>query len=490
MRILGRIVLALAALLVVLVAVLAYRTATFVPPSAVDLSTVKLATAPAVDYHQAAQHLSEAVKFRTVTNQDIGQNDLSQWDALHAWLRQTYPSAHTALALEPVAGKTLIYTWQGSDASLKPIVLMAHQDVVPVSEGTEADWKQPPFSGAIADDAVWGRGSVDDKGSLVAIMEGVEALVSSGFKPKRGVILVFGHDEEGAQSGATAAAAALKARGVEAELVLDEGLVTVADFPLLKGPTALVGIAEKGYASMQVKSNAAGGHSSMPPPRTAVQILAEAVLAIANNPDPLKIQGPGAETVRAVAPYAPLLTRIAIANEWLFRPLLLAEMSKTAAGAALLHTTTAPTMLSGSPKENVLPQEARAVINYRIIPGQTPDDVMARARQSVGDLPVELTWIGETRAPSPVSSTTSDGWKWIAALASEDGKVPVAPGLVLAGTDSYHMTPVATDVYRFQPIMLALAETAMIHGTNEHMTLANLKRLIDFYARLIATAAG
>lgn len=490
MRVVGRIILALAAALVVLVAVLAYRTFTFSPPSAVDLSAVTLAPAPAFDEARAAEHLSQAVRIRTVTNQDAASNDITQWDALHAWLSQAYPATHGALTRETVAGKTLIYTWQGSDKALNPIVLMAHQDVVPVAEGTESAWKHPPFDGVVADGAVWGRGSVDDKGSLVSLMEATEALVTSGFKPKRSIILVFGHDEESGQSGSMAAAAALKARGVQAEFVLDEGLVTVADFSLLNGPAAFVGIAEKGYGTLRLEAKAAGGHSSMPPPRTAVQILAEAVLAIADNPDPASLAGPGAQTIRAVAPHASLLTRMAIANEWLFGRLLIAEMSKTPAGAAMLHTTTAPTMLSGSPKENVLPQTATAAINYRILPGQTPADVMARARNSIGDLPVDLSWIGEPKTPSPVSSTTSEAWKWIAALASENGSVPVAPSLVLGSTDSYHLAPVAKDVYRYQPIVLTLAETAMIHGTDEHMTLDNLKRLIAFYARLMATAAG
>ncbi len=490
MRVLGRIVLVLAAALAVLVAILAYRTFTFSSPAAVDLATVRLASAPAVDEARAAAHLAQAVRIRTVTNQDAALNDIAQWDVLHSWLNQTYPATNAALTRETVAGKTLIYTWQGSDRTLNPIVLMAHQDVVPVAEGTESAWKHPPFDGVVAEGAVWGRGSVDDKGSLVSLMEATEALVTSGFKPRRSIILVFGHDEESGQTGSMAAAAALKARGVEAEFVLDEGLVTVADFSLLKGPAAFIGIAEKGYGTLRVEAKAAGGHSSMPPPRTAVQILAEAVLAIANNPDPASLAGPGAQTVRAVAPYASLLTRMAIANEWLFGRLLIAEMSKTPAGAAMLHTTTAPTMLSGSPKENVLPQTATAAINYRILPGQTPADVMARARKSVGDLPVDLSWIGEPKNPSPVSSTTSEAWKWIAALASENGSVPVAPSLVLGSTDSYHLAPIARDVYRYQPIVLTLAETAMIHGTDEHMTLDNLRRLIAFYARLMATAAG
>jgi len=485
MKVLLRLLFGLLALIVVLAAVLVFRTLTF-QPTVQTGPTEALAAAPPVDVDAAARHLSEAIRIKTISQQEEAETDRAEWRRLLDWVAQTYPRSAAAMQREIVADYTPIYTWPGSDTSLKPIVLMAHQDVVPA----EGDWKYPPFDGVIADGAVWGRGSIDDKGSLVAIFEATEALLVSGFQPKRTVIIVNGHDEETAQSGAAAAAAALKGRGVEAEFVLDEGLVTLADFPLLKGPAAMVGIAEKGYATLRLAVQGEGGHSSLPPPKTAVQTLAEAIVAIVTNPDPYKLIGPGAETLRAVAPYTPFMTRMAIANDWLFEPLLIQEIAKTNAGAALLHTTTAPTMLSASPKENVLPREATAVINYRILPGQTGEDVMARAKASVGALPVTLDWIGKVKDPSPVSSTQSEGWKVISALASQNNAVPVTPALVLGATDGYQMTPIARDIYRFQPIVLTLEEIKMVHGGNEHLTLQNLDRMITFYARLIATSAG
>lgn len=486
MKVLLRLIAGVVALVAILASVVVYRTMTFQSPVAAGSSDM-LAASPAFDVEQAARHLSEAIRFKTVSQQDEAAADRNEWTRLQDWVAQTYPKSLAAMQREIVAGFTTMYTWPGSDPSLKPILLMAHQDVVP-AEGD--GWKYPAFDGVVADGAVWGRGAIDDKGSLVSIFEATEALLTSGFKPQRTVIIVNGHDEETRRGGAAAAAAALKSRGVEAEFVLDEGMITLADFPLLNGPVAMVGVAEKGYATLGITATSEGGHSSMPPPKTAVQAVAEAVVAIANNPDPFALSGPSAATLRAVAPHASFVTRMAIANEWLFGPVLIREMSRTPAGAALLHTTTAPTMLEGSPKENVLPQEAKAVINYRIIPGQTGDDVMARAKSSVGDLPVTLAWTGDVKNPSPVSSTDSDGWKVISALASQNNAVPVAPGLVLAGTDSYQMTPVARDIYRFQPLVLSLDETKMIHGDNEHLTLENLKRMIEFYARLIATSAG
>jgi carboxypeptidase PM20D1 len=181
---------------------------------------------------------------------------------------------------------------------------------------------------------------------------------------------------------------------------------------------------------------------------------------------------------------------MAAANTWLFSPLLVSQTAKTPAGAAMLHTTIAPTMLKGSPKENVLPQDATAWINYRIAPGDSSAKVMAKAKEAVGDLPVKLAWVKTPDEPSKVSSTTSEGWKTLAALASDESKAPVAPALMTAASDSRYMAPIADDIYKFQPLRLSVKDTEMIHGTNEHMTVANVERMVRFYQRLVETAAA
>ena len=164
--------------------------------------------------------------------------------------------------------------------------------------------------------------------------------------------------------------------------------------------------------------------------------------------------------------------------------------AKTPAGASMLHTTIAPTMLKGSPKENVLPQDATAWINYRIAPGDSSAKVMAQAQGAVGKLPVKLSWTKTPDEPSTVSSTSSDAWKTLAALAGDESKAPVVPGLVTAGTDSRYLAPVSTDVYRFQPLFLKVDETKIIHGTNEHISLENVGRMVRFYQRLVETAGS
>lgn len=465
------------------------RTATFATDDIADGSDVKLATVPPYDIGAAVRNLSAAAQIPTISHQDAADNDVAQWDRLHGWLAATYPAAHAAMTRTILPNRTLVYEWAGSDPALAPIIVMAHQDVVPVTPGTEKDWKYPPFAGTVADDAVWGRGTVDDKGSLIGLFEAIEALARSGFKPRRAIYLVSGHDEEAGGTGAVAAAAMLKAKNVKAIFTIDEGSIVLTDTPVIDGPAIMIGIAEKGYGTLKVTAPAPGGHSSMPPAETGVTTLARAVLAIADKPFPMEVRGPGASMLQALAAEKGGFTKVAVANQWLFGPMLKHQLASAPSTAAAFHTTIAPTMLEGSPKENVLPQSANALINYRIAPWNGSADVMARAKAAVGDAKVELAWVKPPREPSRVSSTNSQGWKWIAAAARADAPGAVlTPTLVVAGTDSRSMEPVSEDVYRFMPMHFTLKESAMIHGTNEHMAIDSFKRMIDFYARLIATA--
>jgi len=472
----------------VLIAVMLARAFTLKPTTSVQAVTV---TAPAIDAGQAAQHLSAAIRFKTVSHENPADDDPGALAAQRDWLAATYPHLAGAAPREMVGAGGLIWTWTGSDPSLAPIILMAHQDVVPVADETRALWTADPFGGEIKDGAVWGRGSIDDKGSLIALMEAGETLAAQGFKPKRTIYIVSGHDEEVLGSGARVAAETLKARGVHALFALDEGSVAVADFPLSGGPAVLIGISEKGYATLKITARSAGGHSSAPPKDTAATTVARAVTAIADHPFALAYRGPTADMVQAVAPRLGFPIRFVVANSWLFGPLLTQEIGATPSGMAMLHTTIAPTMLSGSPKDNVLPGVATAEINYRIAPGQTSGDVMARAKAAVGSLPVALSFAAEPHDPSPVSSTRSEGWQDVAGVATSlfPGQ-PVAPSLVTAATDGSRMYLVTGDVYRFQPVLLSLKDIEMIHGVNEHIRIDDLKRMADYYARLMVKSAG
>lgn len=475
----------------VLGAVLAVRTATFAPTDIADGSGISVAAAPPIDVQAAAQHLSAAIRFRTVSNQDDAQNQTEEWDKLRAWLSATYPKTHAAMN-QRLVGRTLLYSWPGSDPAAQPIIVMAHQDVVPVTPGTEKDWKHEPFAGTIADGAVWGRGAIDDKGSLVALFEALEALAGQGFQPRRTVILVSGHDEEVGGTGAAAVAKVLAAEKTRALFTIDEGGVIVTDAPMIEAPAMMIGVAEKGYATLQVTAPAIGGHSSAPPKEIGAVNLAKAVVAIHKDQFPVELRGPGASMLEVLAAKAGGLSKVALANRWLFSGQIKDSLTGNPAGEAMFRTTAAPTMLSGSPKENVLPQSATALINYRIAPWDSSAQVIERARAAVKGLPVTVEWTArKPREPSPVSSTTSPGWKTIIAAAHADRPgMAFTPYLVIGGTDSRNMSAVSDDVYRFMPIELSTQDIKLLHGTNEHISLKNLENQIRFFARLIATSAG
>lgn len=490
MRILGRALLALFALVAVLGGVLVVRTLTVKPLGAE--SAPQIAAAPPIDVDRAAQRLAMAIRFQTISRQDQAF-DPAPFDGLHAFLRETYPLTFARFSVEMPVGRSLLMTLPGSDQSLKPMLLMAHQDVVPVDVGSEGKWRAPPFAGAIADGYVLGRGAADDKGTLIAILEATEALLAQGFTPKRTIILAFGHDEEVSGSGAKAMAELLKSRGVTPWFALDEGLAIVDRFPLTGKTTALIGIAEKGYLTVKVTGVDVGGHSSMPPRLTAAEKVAKALVAIDDKGFPGGLEsGPARLMLEALTPDLPFAQRLVMANLWLFRPVVEGEVGKSRAGEALMRTTVAPTILQGGTKENVLPQEASAIVNLRLHPRDTMESALARLRGAVAGIDgVTIEPLPRGQNASPVSTTTGDAYALIAATARAVAPgVPVAPGLVLGATDSRHFAGVAENVYRFAPAVFTDEDLAGIHGTDERLSIANIERMTRFYAQLVASGAS
>jgi carboxypeptidase PM20D1 len=334
---------------------------------------------------------------------------------------------------------------------------------------------------------------MDDKGSLVALLEAAEYLARQGKRPARTIIFAFGHDEElGGDGGAARMAATLEQRGVRAWFALDEGLAALDRHPLTEAPASMIGISERGSGTMLVRAVGQPGHSSMPPPETAVSLVSEAVVRIHRMPIERKLEGgPALGMMRTLAPELRLTYRIALANEWLFAPLLRQRLAGNPAATALLGTSVAPTVISGGSRPNVLPGEATAMINFRIHPRDNAADLLRRARQSLADLHgVTVEWAEPPQEASSSSSATSTSYALIAALSRQMlPDAPVAPGLVLAGTDSRHYAGVAENVYRFQPILLTNADLERPHGLNECLTVANLERMIRFYVGLMEAGA-
>lgn len=475
--------------LAVLLAIILIRTFTYggAPEGVIEID---LPAPPNVSAEQGAERLSQAIAFRTITYKggDPAPDAAQPWLDLHDWMATTYPRVHSNLSLEMVADYSLLYKWQGSDNSLDPIILMAHQDVVPVNSGTLEDWTGAPFAGEIIDGYVYGRGALDDKGSMVAILEAGEALLGSGFQPQRTVYFMFGHDEEVSGRGAEAMVDLLDGRGVRAELVLDEGFFVIENSPITGGPMGFIGVAEKGYVTLELTANAIGGHSSQPPRNSANVQLARAIVALDENQMKADFSKPPvSELFAAAAPDMGFGQRMALANMWLFRPIVEEQLSSGAENA-MIRTTTAPTMLEGSIKENVLPQRATAIVNFRIHPNDTPEDVIAHAKAIAGRFGVQVGPVaGGIGSPaSTVSPMSGRGYSVLSAIAARTGEgASVVPGLVIGATDARFASKISDNVYRFVPSLVTLEDAAGFHGTNERLSVANMGRMIEGYAQLI-----
>jgi carboxypeptidase PM20D1 len=483
-----RLLLVLLGAVVVLLAVMLVRTMQVPAPMQHTASTSAPVT---IDSALAASRLSGAVRIATVSMASGAPIDTTAFLAFHEFLATSFPRVHATLSREMVSKLSLVYKWTGADTTLAPVVLMGHMDVVPVPEANLAEWTHAPFSGDVADGYVWGRGTLDDKTTVLASLEAVEQLITSGYTPPRTVYLTFGHDEEvGGRFGARAIVDTLVARGVKPAMVLDEGgFMASGVIPGISGRAAIVGIAEKGYLSLRLRAKAQGGHSSMPTSRTAVGALSRAVSALEANPFPSSIDGPTRKMLDAMAPHSSFGSRVALANLWLTEPIVRRTMSGSPLGAALMHTTTSPTMLSAGIKDNVLPPEATAVVNFRIRPGETMETVTAKVREIINDtlITVEPTDSARTN-PSPVSDTDSDAYRLIASTIrgmAPGETLPVLPYLVMGGTDAKYWGPHSSNVFRFLAIPLGDGDVARIHGVNERVSVGDYATAVGFFANLL-----
>ena len=483
-----RLLLVLASALALLFAVMVARTMRVPAPA-----LAAAATGPdvSVDSAVAAQRLSGAVKFATVSLVSGGPIDTVAFLGFHDFLERAFPQVHAKLKREKVAGLSLIYTWSGTDTTAAPVVIMGHMDVVPVPESNMKDWTHGPFSGDVAEGFVWGRGTLDDKTTVLASLEAVEGLVAQGYTPPRTVYLTFGHDEEvGGLYGARAMVASLVARGVKPAMVLDEGgIMTSGLVPGVKGRSAVVGIAEKGYLSLRLRATASGGHSSMPPARTAVGALSRAIATLESNPFPYAIDGPTRDMIDAMASYVPFAQRLAMANLWITESVVIKTLKATPSSAAMMHTTTSPTMLSAGIKDNVLPPEATAVVNFRIRPGETVATVTSRVRALIHDTLISVEPTDSARVdPSPVSDTKSAAYRLIESTIrtmAPGESMPVLPYLVVGGTDAKFWGPHSANVYRFLPVPLGDGDFTRIHGLNERVSVADYAKAVGFFSRLL-----
>jgi len=470
----------------ILMSILVYRAINFVPNYQ---SVEKIAPIP-MDYLQAAERLAVSVRFKTISQQEPKKQLTQPFLDFHHYLEQSFPLVHSNLELEKVNEFSLLYRWKGQNRSnQKPVLYMAHFDVVPVDPSTLADWKYPPFEGVVDDEIIWGRGVLDDKGAVMAILESTEYLLSQGFQPNRDIYFAFGHDEEiGGERGAKEIAKHLQSKNIEFEYLLDEGgFVTKGMMPGVDFPLALIGVAEKGYVSVKLSVQSEGGHSSVPPKSTSIGILSRAIVQLENAPFKARLVNATENMLETIGRHLPFSKRIIFANLWLFRPFVIDQLTEAKLTNATIRTTMAATVFQAGEKENALPINASAIVNLRLLPGDKVEDVKAHFVATIGDPRVKVEVLRGAEATS-ISSIDSAFYQQLVRIidqvSPEQGMV-IVPNLLVGGTDSKHFMDLADNVYRFNGVKITPESFSGFHGTNEYLLIKEYQRAINFYYQLL-----
>lgn len=451
---------------------------------------VELGAAPQVTWDEDAmlRRFSSAIQYQTISGDENVVRDTTAFNNFLAFLSFSFPRVHNTMKDTLFNGFTRLYYWEGSDPSLDPILLMGHYDVVPVDSSDIDSWEQAPFSGTIQDGYIWGRGTMDDKFSVMALLESAEYLIADGYQPKRSIYFEFGHDEEvGGGEGARAVSRYMQDQGIFLHTVLDEGGAIIENSLPVDKPVALVGIAEKGYISLELVAHSTGGHSSLPTKDNAIAILSEAIVKLNNNQFPGRIDGAVENMFDSIADELPFGFKTVYSNRWLTEGFFLNQLLSDPSTASMVHTTTAPTMLSAGVKDNVLPNEASAVVNFRILPGDTFETVTDHVKNVIDDERITVERYGEIQVlPSGVSNVNSSGFmKLQQSIMDVARDVYVAPYLVMGATDSRYYSSVSEQIYRFAPFTITSDDMERMHGTNERVSIDSYLNSIRFYSHFI-----
>lgn len=470
----------------------AIKAALYVPKKK-DFGT---ATEEKVDAKRCQEHLSKAISIPTISYPDKSKIDFTQFDKFHAFLEEAFPLIHKNLKKEVVQEASLIYHWKGTRDDLEPIALLAHQDVVPISEGTEQDWTYEPFSGHNDGEFIWGRGALDMKNHLIGVMDAVETLLEEGFQPERDVYLLFGQDEEVVASedgGAKNIMRTLKERGIHLDSVLDEGgaIIPVNVKGILNNKELVgVGVAEKGYTDFEITVNAKGGHSSQPPVHSGLGELANVIKDLENNQFKAELLPFVKELFSDIGRNCTYPARLLMCNLNLLYPVLKFGMTKIPFTACLVRTTTAVTMAQGSPAANVLPQKSSITVNFRQMPGVTVQDVEKHIRKVCKNKDIEVKVL-KAKEASKFSPTDSRAFKIIEEICMQENKNSiVAPYLVMGGTDACYYEPICENIYRYAPYKVSIALLRCTHGTNERIPVEAVAPGVAFFKKYIRRASA
>jgi len=441
----------------------------------------------------AKKHMALAIQIPTVSNEHPEEFDSAAFYRFRTFVKDTYPLTDSLLDVTYINDFSMIFKWQGSENSLKPIILMGHLDVVPVAEENKVSWSAAPFGGEIKDGFIWGRGAIDDKISVIGNLEAIELLLKEGFNPKRTIYLCIGHDEEvGGLQGAVAIVEHLQALNVEAEFVIDEGFAILQGLvPGITEDIALIGTAEKGFITLELSVNMAGGHSSMPTKETAIDVLARAIVKLKENPFPGELSLPVQEFMTYAGPEMSFMPKLVFANSGIFKPLILSSYQETPSGNALVRTTTSPTIINAGIKDNIIPYQASASVNFRIIPGTSIAGVRERVIGIINDDRIKIKEGAFSSEAPKASSSQSFGYEMInTSIKQIFPKFITAPNLVVGATDSRHYYPLSKDVYRFTPFYLNNENITSFHGINERIPVDDFENAVRFYVRLIKNSTS
>ncbi len=437
------------------------------------------------------EHLSRAIQFDTVSYQSKQDIDYPVFDGFIEFLKDIYPNTFASLRVERIADYSLVLIWQGTDKIALPVLFDSHYDVVPIEPNTEVDWQHKPFSGEVAEGYIWGRGALDDKASVIATLEALESLVKEGYRPTRTMVFSFAHDEEiGGREGAANIARFFKSQGMHFEYMIAEGGYLLEGFPMVKNKTvAMINLAEKNYVTLSLVVRGEGGHSSMPPKQNSIVSLANAVAKVHQNPIPPTLVSPVSNMFEVIGSEVGGFSGWVMSNQWLTAPLLIRQLQENPAMRAMTQSTTAVTMFNGGVKENVVPQIATAKINFRLLPGYTPEELLSHVESVIDDPGIFVT-VDTWSKPPPVADVNGKGYKVIeAAVEKSLNRVLTVPGLLVATTDTPHYADVSDNIYRFHSFAMHLTMASSIHGTNERIGVDSLRSAVELSRELITLAS-